>query len=104
MRLAGVSFKACCESVTTLSGGHQTSGILPSVDLADSETLVGQLEKSPERVPLYYGHVNKLIACSMNGIYRLSLKSADSDRKMRLVALEYRARLVLERFKKLGTN
>ncbi len=75
-----------------------------SIDLARAEALVGQLEKSPERVQLYHGHVNKLIARTMNEIYPLSLTPADSDRKMRLVALEYRARSVLERWRKRDVN
>ncbi len=65
---------------------------------------MGQLEKSPERVPLYYGDVEPMIATLMAHIYQLSLTGADNDRKMRLVALEYRARLVLERFRKQNVN
>jgi hypothetical protein len=79
MRLAGVSFKACCESVTTLSGGHQTSGILPSVDLADSETLVGQLEKSPERVQFWHGKLEKLIAWTTDETCWLAKARTGSD-------------------------
>ncbi len=54
---------------------------------------MGQLGKSPERVPLYYSELETMIATLMEDIYQLSLTSADNDRKMRLVALECRARL-----------
>ena len=74
------------------------------MDLARSEALVGQLEKSLGRVPLYYGDLETMIATLMEDIYQLSLTAADSDRKMRLIALEYRARLVLERFRKQNVN
>lgn len=37
----------------------------------------------------------------MDETYQLSLTGADNDRQMRSVALEYRARLVLERGRKL---
>jgi hypothetical protein len=40
----------------------------------------------------------------MEDTYQLSLTGVDNDRKMRLVALEYRARLVLERFRKANVN
>ena len=40
----------------------------------------------------------------MGEIYELSLSGKDNDRKMKLVKIEYRARMLLERFKKLGAN
>ena len=74
------------------------------MDLPCSEALVGQLERSPERVPLYFGNLETMIATLMEDIYQLSQTGADNDRKMRLVALEYRARLVLDRFRKQNVN
>ena len=35
-------------------------------------------------------------------LYELSLSGRNDERKMKLVAIEYRARLLLERFKKMG--
>ena len=66
------------------------------MDLARSEALVGQLEKSPEQVQLFHGDLEKLISWTMEAIYQLSKRGDDDKRKMKLVALEYRARLVLE--------
>ena len=63
-----------------------------------------QLEESPERVPLYYGDLETMITTLTEDIYQLSLTGADNDRKMQLVALEYRARLVLARFRKQNVN
>ena len=74
------------------------------MNLTHSEALVTQLEESPERVPLYYSELEATIATLMEDIYQLSLTGADNDRKMRLVTLEYRARLVLERFRKQNVN
>lgn len=72
--------------------------------LARSEALVGQLEKSPERVQLYHRELEVMIATLMEDIYQLSLTGTDNARKMRLVALECRARLVLERYRQQNTN
>ncbi len=43
------------------------------MDLAHSEALVGQVEESPERVPLYYGDLETMIATVMENIHQLSL-------------------------------
>ena len=40
----------------------------------------------------------------MDEIHRLAKSGEDDERKMKLVALEYRARLVLERFRKRDAN
>ena len=37
-------------------------------------------------------------------VYELARRGDDDDRKMRLVGLEYRARLLLDRLKKTGLN
>lgn len=52
------------------------------MDLANPETLVGQLERSPQLVPLYNGELEMIIATLMEGIYQLSLIPADNDRKI----------------------
>ena len=74
------------------------------MDLAHSDALLRKLEESPERVPLYYGDLETMIATLMEDIYQFSLTGADNGRKMRLVALEYRARLLLETFRKQNVN
>jgi hypothetical protein len=65
---------------------------------------VGQLEGQPVRVFLDHGEPETMIATLMEGVYQPSLTGAGDDRKMRLVALEMRARLVLERFRKGNAN
>jgi len=45
-----------------------------------------------------------MIATLTNDIYQLSLTGGENDHKMHLVALEYRARLVRERFRKANVN
>ena len=40
----------------------------------------------------------------MDAIYELSVSGEDDGRKMQLDGIEYRARLLLERYKKLAVN
>ena len=40
----------------------------------------------------------------MDEIFALAKSGENNDRKMELVGIEYRARLLLERFKKLAVN
>ncbi len=40
----------------------------------------------------------------MDEVYRVAKTGEDDERKMKLVALEYRAQLVLERFRKRDAN
>ena len=47
------------------------------MDLAHSETLVAQLEKSAEKVQLYHDDLETMIATLMEDIYQLSLTGAD---------------------------
>ena len=58
----------------------------------------------PVRGQLYHGELETMIVTLMEDIHQLSLTGADNDRKMRLVPVEYRVRLVLERFRKQNVN
>ena len=71
---------------------------------AEAETLLADLEQQADRVQLHHAELENLIASCMDEIYELSLSGKEKDRKMKLVAIEHRARLVLARFKKLGAN
>ena len=75
-----------------------------AVDLDDSETLLTQLEQSPESSQLYYVKLERLIAWTMDETYRLARAGTDNDYKMRVIAIEYRARLLLERLGKQSVN
>ena len=55
-------------------------------------------------VPAYFMHVESAIKWLMDEIFALAKSGEDDDEKMRLVAMEYRARLVLERYRKLNAN
>ncbi len=48
--------------------------------------------------------LESVIAWCMDEIHRLARSGEDDERKMKLVALEYRARLVLERLRKRDAN
>ncbi len=48
--------------------------------------------------------LESLIAWCMDEIFELAKTDGDKDRKMELVALEYRARLLLKRWKQLDRN
>ena len=62
--------------------------------------MVAELERDPERVPAYYRELESAIRWLMDTTY----PEHDADKRTRMAAVEMRARLVLERFKKLGTN
>ncbi len=68
------------------------------MDLARSQRLIETLEADPAKVPAYYLHLENVIAWCMDEIFRLAKSGEDGEHKIKLVALEYRARLVLERF------
>ena len=74
------------------------------MNLTDAKSLLDVLEESPQHVQLHHGELERLIASCMDEVYALAKSGNDNDRKMQLVGIEYRARLVLERFKKLTVN
>ncbi len=74
------------------------------MDLTRSQHLIETLEADPVKVRAYYLHLENVIAWCMDEIHRLAKSGEDEKHKMRLVALGYRARLVLERFRKRDAN
>ena len=73
------------------------------IDLAQAREFVTELERDPKRVQLYHGELESLIAQCMNEVHEFA-KQGETERKMKLVAVEYRARLVLQRWKRQSTN
>ncbi len=73
-------------------------------DTADCRSLLADLEQSPRRVQLHHADRVTMIAWCMDEIYRLAKSSKHKKRKMELVALEYRVRPLLERWKKRDRN
>ena len=74
------------------------------MDLARSQHLIETLEADPSKLPAYYLHLENVIAWCTDEISRLAESGGDEEGKMKLVALEHRARLVLERFRKRDAN
>ncbi len=74
------------------------------MNLATTKTLLDALEESPESVQLHHGELERLIASCVDEIFVLAKSGANNDRKMQLVGVEYRARLLMERYKKLAVN
>ncbi len=70
------------------------------MDLNRCQRLVAELEHDPGQVPAFYGELESAIRWLMDTTF----ESEDPSEKTRLAATEMRARLVLERFKKLGIN
>lgn len=66
--------------------------------------LITYLERSPRTLKLYFTELQRLIAECMDEVYELAKTGADNDRKMLLVNLEYRSRLLLKRWRKLGND
>ncbi len=89
---------AACAAVRWLPRAPRS--VSYGVDLSRCQALVAELERDPERVPVSYGELESVIRWLMDTTYLES----DADNRTRMAAVEMRARLVLERFKKLGTN
>ena len=65
--------------------------------------LFRSLERQPERAQLHNTGLEETIAWCMDEIHRLA-QDGENQRKMQLVAIEYRARLLLERWTKRNLN
>ncbi len=74
------------------------------MDITRSQHLIEMLEADPGKLPAFYIDLEQFIAWCMDEIFRLSKTGDDDEGKMKLVALECRARLVLERFRKRDAN
>ncbi len=74
------------------------------MDLTRSQHLIETLEADPSKLPAFCLDLEQFIAWCMDEIFRPAKSGEDDERKMKLVALEYRARLVLERFRKRDAN
>ena len=74
------------------------------MDFSQSKALLDDLQRSLARVQLHHGELVSMISWCMDEIYGLAKSGEDNDRKMELVALEHRARLLLDRWKKQGLN
>ena len=74
------------------------------MDLSYYETLITDLESHPDRVQLHHLELEKFITEAMDRVYRLSKSGENDDLKMQITALEYRARLLIECYRKAGLN
>ena len=70
------------------------------MDPCGCQALVAELEHDPERVPAYYGELESAIRWLMDTTYL----EPDAAKRTRMAAVEMRARLVLERFRKQNVN
>ena len=75
-----------------------------TLNTADSKALLADLERSPRRVQLHRAELESMVASCMDEIYELAKSGEAKERKMELAALEYRARIVPERWKKRDRN
>ncbi len=73
------------------------------MEIASTQELLRDLERTPERVQLHKAALEETIAWCMDEIHRLA-QDGENQRKMQLVAIEYRARLLLERWTKRNLN
>lgn len=73
------------------------------MEIASTQQLVRDLERKRERVQLHKTALEETIAWCMEEIHRLA-QDGENQRKMQLVAIEYRARLLLERWTKRNLN
>ncbi len=70
------------------------------MNLACCQSLVRELERYPSRAQAYYGDLEAAIAWLMDATF----EATDPNEKAPLAAVELRARLLLERFRKRGTS
>lgn len=73
------------------------------MNLPASEQLLSELYAQPDRVQTYFSELERLISECMDEVYRLAQTGEDDVLKMRHVAIEYKARLLIERYRK-GCN
>ena len=71
--------------------------------IARTQELLRDLERKPERIQLHKTALDEMIAGCMDEIHRLA-QVGEKHRKMQYVAIEYRARLLLERWMKRNLN
>jgi hypothetical protein len=74
------------------------------LNTADCKALLTDLEQSPRRVQLHHAELESMISWCMDEVFELAKSGEHRERKMELVGLEYRARLLLERWKKRDRN
>ena len=70
------------------------------MDRSEQQALISQLEASPAFAPAWEPTLREVIADLMEDIYRCPAK----QEKMQMVALEYRARLILQRLRLREAN
>ncbi len=68
------------------------------------DKLLSDLEHHPQQVQLHHSELEAGISWLMDEIHRLAQAGEDDGCKMQLVAIEYRARLLLERWRKRNQN
>ncbi len=87
---------------------RQESGAwqMPSDDhfITDARMLIGIIERDPAKLRAYYGDIERLIARCMDEQFLLALKHGCRTRRAALADIEYRARLVLKRFRQECAN
>ena len=74
------------------------------MDRSTAKVLISGLERHPRRIELFAADLEAFILRTMDAVFELAKSGDDDERKMRMVGLEYRARLLLERLKKTGLN
>ena len=84
-------------------GSIEPHWMADGMNLANTQELLRDLERQPERVQLHKAALEEAIAWCMDEIHRLA-QDGETQRKIQLVAIEYRARLLLERWTKRNLN
>ncbi len=74
------------------------------MNTTDCQAFLADLEQWPQRVQLHRAELDSLIERCMDEIFELAKPGEEKERKMELAGVEYRARLVLERWKKRSQN
>ncbi len=69
--------------------------ITPELTVRDAGRLLSRLERNPRLIPAHWLTLEQLISACMERVYQ----TTDKDEKVRLSAIEYRARMLRERAK-----
>ena len=93
----------CASYCSTVDLSTDKGWLTIPINLDKAREFVAELERDTDRVQVYHGELESLIAQCMEEVYQLA-KQGETERKLELVGIEYRARLVLERFRRNRSN
>ena len=72
--------------------------------ISDARSLIAAIERDSSKLLAYYADIERLIDRCMDELYLLALKNGCQETRAALADIEYRARLVLKRYREQCVN